>query len=142
MTVEYVCPAYLKQCMRVQVARRESAESSKRARGLEEQLAELRQRLSLSAQAESAARLETSKACLLPSYSLSLVPCTPAATGKNHTSLAQIGQHCFFRPADNKHQSQEASPSHAAGRWEQLEGVQTGASAHGMESPCTSMCER
>ena len=52
--------------MHMQAAQRESAESSERVRGLEEQLAELRHTLSLSDQAESATRLETSKARFLP----------------------------------------------------------------------------
>lgn len=52
--------------MHVQAAQRESAESSQKIRGLEEQLAELRQRLNLNLQAEAAARLETSKARPLP----------------------------------------------------------------------------
>ena len=62
MTLEHACQTYSEQCMQMQAARRESVESCQKVRGLEEQLAELRQRLNLSTQAEAAARLDTSKA--------------------------------------------------------------------------------
>ena len=64
--------------MQVQAAQRESAERSQEVRGLEAHLAELQQKLSLSAQAEAAARLEIGKARPLPSRSMALMPCTPA----------------------------------------------------------------
>ena len=66
MALEHACLASLEQCMQVQAAQRESAKSSQKVRGLEEQLAELQQKLSLCAQAEAAARLETGKARPLP----------------------------------------------------------------------------
>ena len=78
VTLKYACLAPLEQCMQVQAAQRESVESSQEVRGLEEHLAELQQKLSLSAQAKTAARLDTSKARPLPSCSMALMPCTPA----------------------------------------------------------------
>ena len=71
MTLDSACLASVEQCMHMQAAERESAESFQKVRGLERQLAELWQRLNLSTQAETAARLETSKACPLPGLSVS-----------------------------------------------------------------------
>ena len=86
VTLEHVCLAFLEQRLQAQAAQRESAESSQKARDLEEDLAELQQKPSLSAQAEAAARLENGKARPLPSRSW-------------HSCFARqlcfIGQHCL-----------------------------------------------
>ena len=71
----------------MQAAQRESAESSQKLRGLEALLAELQQKLSLSAQAEAAARLETSKA-----RSLAI---TLHGSHALHASCVVISLHCL-----------------------------------------------
>ena len=78
VTLEYACLAMFEQCVQVQAAQSESAESSQKVRDLEEHLAELQQKLSLSAQAEAAARLDNNKARPLPLSFMPLMPCTTA----------------------------------------------------------------
>ena len=78
VTLKQVCLALLEQCLQAQAAQRQSAESSQKVRGLEEDLAELQQKLSLNDKAEAAARLETGKAPSLAIQVMALMLCTPA----------------------------------------------------------------